>query len=109
MTNIRQPLHLLIKDINIKSMVPMTSYQSMGPEVRELISEQFEKKADFLSRERNHVTNQNRLIELEFMNIQEKKKLIFRKKIINYVNIKIENSRKISNESSASHDSSGNT
>ena len=74
-------------------MLPLTSYQSMGIGVRELLSENYEKKADFLHRERQQEVT--KIVELDAEITRQKKKKAFSQKITKYVNIRLENSRKV--------------
>ena len=74
-------------------MLPLTSYQSMGIGVRELLSENYEKKADFLHRERQQEVT--KIVELDAEITRQKKKQAFSQKITKYVNIRLENSRKV--------------
>lgn len=81
------------EDVNLKQMLPLTSYQSMGIGVRELLSENYEKKADFLHRERQQEVT--KIVELDAEITRQKKKIAFSQKITKYVNIRLENSRKV--------------
>lgn len=68
------------KEVNLASMLPLTSYQSMGLELRELISEKGEKKANQLDKERTrgnvNLLEVNSKISLNKRQIQDSFKLL---------------------------------
>jgi len=68
------------EEVNLASMLPLTSYQSMGLELRELISEKGEKKANQLDKERTrgnvNLLEVNSKISLNKRQIQDSFKLL---------------------------------
>jgi len=76
------------QEVNLASMLPLTSYQSMGLELRELISEKTEKKANQLDKERIRGSNVN-LLEINSKIALNKRQIQDSFKLLDYTNLRL--------------------
>lgn len=76
------------EEVNLASMLPLTSYQSMGLELRELISEKCEKKANQLNKERCTRSNPN-LLEVNSKISLNKRQIQDSFKLLDYTNLRL--------------------
>ena len=75
------------KEVNLASMLPLTSYQSMGLELRELISEKSEKKANQLDKER--IRSNVNLLEANSKIALNKRQIQDSFKLLDYTNLRL--------------------
>jgi len=91
----------MTKEVNLASMLPLTSYQSMGLELRELISEKSEKKANQLDKER--IRGNVNLLEANSKIALNKRQIQDGFKLLDYTNLRLksfaDNSTQSNNQS----------
>ena len=91
----------MTKEVNLASMLPLTSYQSMGLELRELISEKSEKKANLLDKER--IRGNVNLLEANSKIALNKRQIQDGFKLLDYTNLRLksfaDNSTQSNNQS----------